>query len=253
MKLLIYRCISAFTFLTKIPIKYNPSIEDKDFHKNVVFFPLVGSVLGIMLCVASFVLSIKLTASMGAILLLAFYVTLTGGLHLDGVGDSFDGLFSYREKARILEIMKDSRIGTNGILGIIFVLLVKFIAFKDFIEMGSYIPILIMPIVGRIALVIGCYNGKNAREIGMGKVYIGNVIKGDFIITLLLASLLVLASISIMKSTFKIFISITICIIYVLISREFIYKKIDGITGDILGFFCETSEVLFLILCYFFG
>ena len=60
-----------------------------------------------------------------AVLVLASEVILTGGLHIDGLGDSFDGLYSYRDKEKILEIMKDSRLGTNGLLAIVIVFLLK--------------------------------------------------------------------------------------------------------------------------------
>lgn len=248
----LFRCLSAFTFLTKIQIPYNPSIEDKDFQRNIIFFPIVGAVLGLILSLAAQLLSISLSPLMASTLLVAFYVMLTGGLHLDGVGDSFDGLFSYRDKSRILEIMKDSRVGTNGILGILFVLLIKLFAFSDLIETARFIPIIYMPLVGRLALVVACYKGKNAREKGMGRTYIGNITKKDVITAFVIASILIgIALLQGFQIVFMILLAMIVSLVYVILVRFYVYKKIDGITGDILGLVCETSEAVFLVLCLF--
>ena len=73
------------------------------------------------------------------IITLASVVILTGGLHIDGFGDTFDGIYSYRDKERMLEIMKDSRLGTNSLLAILFLILIKIGFIYSIINQESYV------------------------------------------------------------------------------------------------------------------
>ena len=105
--------------MTRIPIKADIGF-DEEFHKSIVYFPLVGFVIGLIsFLIGSLALKI-FDPFVTSILIVAGEVILTGGLHIDGLGDTFDAIYSNRDKERMLEIMKDSRLGTNSLLAILY-------------------------------------------------------------------------------------------------------------------------------------
>ena len=97
------RFISLLSFLTRIPVKTSETL-DEEFHKSAKYFPLVGIVLGIFYVGFSYLGNIIFGPDIGGIIFIIMNIVLTGGLHLDGLGDTFDGLYSYREKNKIPEL-----------------------------------------------------------------------------------------------------------------------------------------------------
>lgn len=93
--------------------------------RSVVYFPIAGAMIGACLYAAAWLLALFVPAWPGAVLLLIFWTALSGGLHLDGWMDTADGVLSHRSRERMLEIMKDSRVGAMGVLAAVFLLLFK--------------------------------------------------------------------------------------------------------------------------------
>ena len=118
------RFISILQFMTRIPINIDTGF-DEEFHKTITYFPLVGLVLGVLIYIIGLVSGIFFDSFITSIIVTLALVILTGGLHIDGLGDTFDAIYSYRDKERMLEIMKDSRLGTNSLLAIMFLILLK--------------------------------------------------------------------------------------------------------------------------------
>lgn len=252
------RLISILQFMTRLPIPIDTGF-DEEFHKGVIYFPIVGLILGCFYYIIG-ALGFKLFNSyLATIMVLIGEVILTGGLHLDGLGDTFDGLYSYRDKERILEIMKDSRLGTNGLLAILLVLMFKAGLLYEFVDTGNLWVVVIMPAVARTMQVLACYKTKTPREKGMGNIFIGKVSAPMLIGTYVVLGLVIL-SVMIWQGGIGIFIWTLGNIILVfggsililsLLNKWFIksvYQKIDGITGDILGCICELSELGFLLV-----
>lgn len=246
------RLIGIIQFMTRIPIPIDTGF-DEDFHKSIIYFPIVGLVLGICyLLVAQLGLAL-FNPYITAVLVLASEVILTGGLHLDGLGDSFDGLYSYRDKEKILEIMKDSRLGTNGLLAILIVFLLKVGFLNSLLEHNILWPILTMPVVARSMQVIACYRTKTPREKGMGNIFIGKVSTSYLIGVMMLMLGINLGSMYLMEGHIlyaREIITLLIMIVGVKLFVRSVYKKIDGITGDILGCICELSELMYLMITY---
>ncbi|BCG58561.1 adenosylcobinamide-GDP ribazoletransferase [Paenibacillus sp. URB8-2] len=116
--------IVAFQFLTRLPIPVQVEYTKRYVSRSVLFYPVVGFVIGFILYLALVVLSSG-SAPLDAAVLLLIWTLLTGGLHLDGLMDAADGLGSHRPREQMLAIMKDSRVGAMGVLAAFFVLLVK--------------------------------------------------------------------------------------------------------------------------------
>src|SRR6056297_1699046 len=135
------------TFFTRIPLKIQREFDDRDYKLGIIFLPVVGLIIGIGLGILKSFTFIASTYLVGLILTL-FYISISGGIHLDGLGDTLDGLLSGREKEKQLEIMKDSRVGTFGVIGLVFVL----IAYVILLGEGRLTSLLIMPVVGKSSI-----------------------------------------------------------------------------------------------------
>ena len=246
------RFITLLSFLTRIPVKTSGKL-DEAFHKSAKYFSLVGIVLGIFYLIFGVATSKIFGAHIGALVFISTNIILTGGLHLDGLGDTFDGLYSYRDKDRILEIMKDSRLGTNALLAILILILFKIALADKFISQGYYYGLFFMPVMGKMASVLACYKGKTAKKNGMGNAFIGKVSAIDFYIALGIGILAMVLPSIIIKDYSIAIINVTVVIIVSLLTLGYmnhVYKIIDGLTGDILGAICELAEVVYLFMYY---
>lgn len=227
-------------FLTKLPINININAEKEDFSKGVIWFPLVGLIIGMLLSGVYFISQLVFSTLLVSVVVVSFEIFITGGLHLDGLADSFDGLYSYREKDRMLEIMKDSRIGANGVLILILNIILKIVLINELEVEYIYFALMLMPVVSRFTVVLLSRFSKYARANGMGGFFIGETSNVQFVTSLLFT---ILFSLIYVKSLLLLLV-IAIC---TFIFRKHVYDKIDGITGDILGAWVEISEIIYLI------
>ena len=260
------------SFMTRIPIPKTDYDEEK-LGKSMKYFPVVGIIVGFILLFFCIIFNFILkNISYSAILPLMIIVVIltdlitTGALHLDGLADTFDGIFSYRSKHKMLEIMKDSRLGSNGALALILYFLLKFILlFSLIIESreGAVYAIMTYPVVARFCSVVSCASSPYARGSGMGKTFVDNTKA---------CGLIVAAIITILYTTGMVFMpfilftnyslpmqfiikTISIIVVIVLLLGIFAYafsklieRKIGGITGDTLGALLEISSLVYIFL-----
>ena len=248
------RFIGILQFFTRIPIRVNIGF-DEEFHKTMYYFPLVGFVLGILYFIIGLVSSFLFDSYITSVNILISTVILTGGLHLDGVGDTFDGIYSYRDKEKILEIMKDSRLGTNAMLSVLFLMLMKLGLIYSIVQSGQLYNLIFMPVFARMAIVIACYKSVTPRKNGMGNVFIGKpslkMILTGIVYTVILIIIMGITLFNLNSlDLIKVIAFIPIMIILSRCLVRYIYSKIDGITGDILGCISELMEVMYLIYIY---
>lgn len=237
--------LATLQFLTRIPVRdrWCDGIELKEYARGIVCFPLVGLVIGLLAALVWQILMPHIGVLPAAIAVVIAHIMLTGGLHLDGLADSCDGLFSVRSRERILEIMRDSRIGTNGALALSVAVLLRTALVYQMNADG--LPVLafliVTPVVGRSMMAVMMYRQAYARESGMGNLFIGKISEGRFGITLLLMATLVL----LIGGLFSLF-ALLVTLLFVLGFRRFVATRIGGQTGDTLGAACELSELVFL-------
>ena len=117
-------CSRPLQFLTRLPV---PAYR---FEPDMVmgaakFYPIVGALVGLGAVAIEWLLRAHLPAAVVAAVVLAYFVVLTGGMHEDGLADTADGLGAGGERKRVLEIMRDSRIGSFGTLAIVFSILCR--------------------------------------------------------------------------------------------------------------------------------
>ncbi|KWX74246.1 adenosylcobinamide-GDP ribazoletransferase [Paenibacillus jilunlii] len=138
---------AAFQFLSRFPVKGGGDFSRELLQRSVVYYPLVGAAIGLSAALGAGVAVWLLPAWPAAVITLILWVGLTGGLHLDGWMDSADALLSYRTRERMLEIMRDSRVGAMGVLACVLLLLLKASLLAAFLEGGSWteLPLLLLP------------------------------------------------------------------------------------------------------------
>jgi adenosylcobinamide-GDP ribazoletransferase len=118
-------CIAAFQLLSTLYVPKKIAYTEAVNRRSVVFYPWVGASIGLLLFMAAWGFSIFLPGTVAGVCLLIIWVILTGALHLDGLLDTTDGLLSRQPREKMLEIMKDSRIGAMGAVVCVLYLLLK--------------------------------------------------------------------------------------------------------------------------------
>ncbi len=152
--------IAAVQFLTIVPLSKDLRATNETLGNSTAYFPLVGFLIGILLFIYNEVLSLFLPLQVGCILIIALLIVLTGAIHLDGFVDTLDGLAGGRDKATTLEIMKDSRIGAIGVIGVVVLLLVKYASMVNIPRGFLWKALLLMPVIGRWSMAQLCYFSK---------------------------------------------------------------------------------------------
>lgn len=247
----IKRFILMIQFLTTIPIRVNLNVTNEDFGKGLVFAPLVGGLMGILLGLVMGFFNNFLYDTLTCVLIVLLYILLTGGLHLDGLGDTFDGLFSNRPKEKMLEIMRDSRVGTNAVLAIIMVILLDTALLYSIDWENAVIAVMMMPAAGRIGSLIGAGSSVYARSgEGLGKSFIDFCGIKEMVIGTVLYLLYIIAVVRITAGSIGWIIAGVIPIFTAWLLVKLFSRKIGGATGDILGAVCEINQTIFLFLAY---
>lgn len=239
--------LATLQFLTRIPIRerWCDNVTLDDYPRGIVFFPLAGWVIGALCALVYAILLPHFGPLLTAILVVLSHIMLTGALHLDGLADSCDGLFSVRSRERILEIMRDSRIGTHGGLALIVAILLRVALVYQLClsSLPAVAVIMIVPVVGRGLMSVCMHRQRYARESGMGNLFIGKITEGRFFATLAITAILPLLFVGTTAIP-----ALLITLLFAFGYRRWVAKRIGGQTGDTLGAGCEIFELLFLLL-----
>lgn len=232
--------LSAFMFLTVLPVGRLAQNTSPQPGKMFSFFPLVGLVVGIMVYAVDSITF--LPRDLSAFVALVLWVALTGGLHLDGLADSCDGLLATVSAERRLEIMKDPRAGSWAVIGVALVLLGKWVALRTL----SPASLLIVPVIGRWSMVLATAAFPPARSVGLAAQF-----RVGFGRTQILIASLITVFLAILCSLWlgwRLLAVIAIAPVIVLgIGRWAAARLGGGLTGDVYGALCELTELVCLI------
>ncbi|MFV0438856.1 MAG: adenosylcobinamide-GDP ribazoletransferase [Desulfopila sp.] len=230
----------AVRFLTVVPVGWQADKDGQLFPRCVFFFGVVGLLIGgvgSLLCQLA-----ALLLPTGAVVFLAilFLSGISGFLHLDGLGDSADGLLSARPRARSLEIMKDSRTGAMAVVVLVLVLLGKYAALSSVADQHLALVVFCMPLAGRTAIVITMACQPYARaEGGIGALFYSTRTRyaAGVGLLVLLGAGAVAGGLETMAVVLLV-VSFTVCWF-----GMFCRKRLGGVTGDTLGAVCELTEM----------
>lgn len=248
----------ALQFLTRIPVKIKGKVEEIHMARAMAFFPLAGLIIGLIAGGAYFFLRLFLPSPVCDLLVIAVILMITGNLHLDGLMDTADGIFSGKPRDRMLEIMKDSRIGSHGLAAGVLILIGRFLLLNGLAPDLKLETVIAAPVVGRWIQVYGAYKFPYAR-VGQGTgSFTKNVGRREFFIatfTTLIVVFVLLYLISATTSDVLPGISFILTrLIYGIVawillagSARYMAGKLGGLTGDTYGTLSELAEFFFLM------
>lgn len=229
----------ALRFLTIIPTPGMPPWTEAGFGRAIPLFPLAGLLIGLILAAAGSLTGALWGAGVRAVGVVVAWGVVTAGLHLDGLSDTFDGVMSWRDRERKLEIMRDSRIGAMGALALAAVLGLK-VALLATAGDRWLVAALVAPAIGRWADVYGIVFFPPAREGGLGRTFQALLGPRDFP----LATLIALAAALIGGVAGIVALALAWLVTHAL--GRWWTRDLGGLTGDTYGALCEIAEVVAL-------
>ncbi|MFD1179012.1 adenosylcobinamide-GDP ribazoletransferase [Paenibacillus puldeungensis] len=256
--------LAAFQFLSRFPIRVELDFTPDLLRRSAKYYPLVGAVIGLLIWAAAAIFSLALPALPAAVLTLVVWVWITGGLHLDGWMDTADGLLSYRSRDKMLEIMKDSRVGAMGVMACVLLLLLKMSLIVSLLEKGPFytgLAFMTAPVWSRWFMTWAMRTWPKARQgEGLASHFQGfetrAAVHSGVLAFLLSASGMLLAEISLVgRGTELPWLQL---LFYFLLhpilawgmgtwAARRINAKLGGLTGDTYGALNEGLEVLLLL------
>lgn len=245
LKAIIFYC----QFFTAIPLPIAIDEPVRRFREGIIWFSVASLIYSLIIGLSYGIFRFGFSVSTSLVLVGFLDVMLTNAFHFDALADMADGIFSGQKKARMLEIMKDSRIGSNGTVALIFYFLLFVFVHMEYM---SGLPNLLQEVnflislylVGRGAMVFSFRNykyhsqtkdglGAILQHISTKKILIGQVIF-VLLIVLFVGYMGVVAYLLILGLTE--------------LYRRFIYKKIGGYNGDTTGTICLLAQIAYLLL-----
>jgi adenosylcobinamide-GDP ribazoletransferase len=253
---MIKNLITAMQFLTIVTVRREYQEEERSLARSIVYFPVIGFLIGFVLINADKLMVLAaLPQTIANILLVALWVLITRALHIDGLADTLDGLMGGHDAPSRLAIMKDSRLGTAGALGIFFILFLKYTALNNLYETEKAVALLTAPLLARWAQILMIYKAEYSREEGMGKAFVGQLrasgMAAASALALALSAFVVVRMDPRSLAMFLCMFSGVLILTY--LCRWFIVRKLGGVTGDAIGAVSELNEVFVLLLCVAFS
>lgn len=249
-------CIAAFQFLTRIPVPLTLPDQGYLYRNSVIFYPWVGFVIGIIIASAATLLEPFLPTMITGILLVILWTLLSGGLHLDGLMDTADGIMSHRSRERMLEIMKDSRVGAMGVMVCVFYLVFKIMLIISLLDMSNKngtIVLMLIPIWSRSFMVTAIAGWSYARqEKGLGSLFqaVGKKHAWGAILNAVVLSVLCLflfSGVTWVASTLLVLSMMLMTYGVGVVMAAYISRKLGGLTGDVYGALNEMLELILLL------
>ena len=233
------RLIAALQFLTVCPFVSRVACDERDIGRCTPWFPLVGLLVGISVAVLDFFLRLIFPIPLASVIDAIALIAASGGLHSDGLADTADGFLSSRPRERILEIMRDSRIGAMGVVALICVFALKVAALAAVPAWLRASTLILMPFVGRGTMLIQLEMNGYARTGGLCSLFVQYFRRSDVILTMgilfavggLAGGRFGLCAVAASAGSIAIF-------------SRWCRNKIGGFTGDTLGAGCELAEVV---------
>ncbi|MCX7816142.1 MAG: adenosylcobinamide-GDP ribazoletransferase [Syntrophales bacterium] len=237
--------LATIQFLTVLPLPRYLRQEPQMLAGSQVHFPMVGMIIGIIVATIDTCLQNTLPIQTRSVMVVILFAVITGGLHLDGLADTADGLFSLRNnREKVLEIMRDSRLGAMGAITLVLILGLKMASLSEVPANLRQAIIILAPTAGRTAITCTLTFMPYARS------------EESIVLTFLkrrspwhaLWGIGFLLALSVLQ--FKAH-GVIICVISLCVALMFaiwIKAKLGGFTGDTLGALSEVSETAVIVM-----
>ncbi|HBM3442331.1 TPA: adenosylcobinamide-GDP ribazoletransferase [Listeria innocua] len=223
--------ILLIQFFTRIPLPIEINMDEINLKRGSALLPFVGVVIGAWNWLVFSLVALVMPLPVAIIAGLFAEVIITGGFHVDALADTADGLFSSRKKERMLEIMKDSRVGANGVIAICFYFLfygALFLSVPNIQQIGCLFFVLPIVAKGVTMLLFAKMSYAGSKE-GLGSIFLGvpwwPIMTSQGIVLIVLA----------LFFSYVGLIAYAGVLIFTIIYRLFVYRRIGGMNGDTLG------------------
>lgn len=239
----LHSALVALQFLTQVPVHFKTYPNDQNVAGSLLFYPLVGLMIGAALAVLG-ASTTSIPTLLSAALILLVWIVITGALHLDGLADSCDAWIGGQgDKQRTLEIMKDPCSGPVAVVVLIATLLLKFTAIVALLEAQGFWLMAMAPFIARTLLPILLLTTPYVRSNGIGSVLVKYAphLRVYIVCSIAIIFALNYVSFTVLIATF----------VAVFALRGMMLNRIDGLTGDTAGASVEIVEVVVLIACVF--
>lgn len=234
----------AVSFLTRIPVPDLGKLEEQDFGRAALFYPVVGLLLGLCLWLFAMLMpmpdkDMPLATLLAAAVMVTFWAVITGFLHLDGLADSADGwLGGLGDRQKTQRIMKDPLVGTAGAVSLVCVLLLKTVALASVLAQGLVAFVVFSPIVGRTLILLLFLTTPYVSSGGLARSVVTHLPRQTawwLVVVVGMAAF---------------WLSLWVCLLVaagVWGLRYLMMQRLGGCTGDTVGAVVEISEMLWLI------
>lgn len=240
------RFLAALQFLTIIPIPWRREVSPEELGRSAGYFPVVGLIIGLVLVGLDWLFGLILPSAVVNALLIVSLVLFTGVLHLDGFVDTCDGIAGHKPTEDRWRVMLDSRVGGFGIVGIVLLLLVKYVSLNSIPAPLMMTTLVLMPVVSRWVMVYAIFAYPYAKPSGLGKAFKQGTNWIRFTIATLI-TLAVVVALALLAGLAIIFVMFLIWVMAVVMA-VYLKSKFSGLTGDTYGAINEVAEVGVLIL-----
>jgi adenosylcobinamide-GDP ribazoletransferase len=244
---------TALMFYTRIPCPKNIDHSPEYINKATRYFPLIGWIVGAISFLIFWLSSFVFDTNIAVLFSLIAGVLVTGAFHEDGLADVFDGFGGGWTKAKILEIMKDSRVGAFGVIALIFLFTLKYLALNNLfvnIDTKNYLLIALIFIayhsLSRLTAINIVFTAHYSREDESSKAKpIAKAHSFKEIIGAYFFGLVPLITLCLFQWQFLIVILLLFLLYFY--SKRYFNKWIDGFTGDCLGAVEQIAECICLL------
>jgi adenosylcobinamide-GDP ribazoletransferase len=233
--------LAAARYLTIVPIPGAAHAPIESLGRSAAWFPIVGAALGLVLVAVDRFTGWLFSPLLGALLTVMAWKLLTGGVHLDGLADCLDGLTG-RDTEQRLAIMRDSRIGAFGTIGLILFLMLDIVALAELLPPTRGSALFAAPVIARATPAVLAALFRPARADGHGAAFHAGVRPSAIVLGLaaaVAAAVFALGAIGVAALAVGLLAAVAVAAV--------IAPRLDGITGDVLGAAVEVSEVAVLL------
>ena len=233
--------VLSFVSVIPIPQKFLPSWTPNSLRYFPLMLPVAGGIFSVMWLMSWHVLSLipAMSTILRGFMMTLLTLTLTGGLHLDGLMDTCDAVFSHRDRDTRLRILSDTHAGSFAVMGCVIILMAKTLLFAELLTRSAdSAAIALIPAFSRLGMGLLITNLPFAKSGGLAVMLGSSRNRLDNFAFIIMFIILTITGRLAVTSAF------TLCM---LIHVVICVKLFGGITGDLLGAFVETSEVIMLL------
>ncbi|MFT5650135.1 MAG: adenosylcobinamide-GDP ribazoletransferase [Yoonia sp.] len=233
---------AAIGLLTRLPVRVDTDRATARGAAAAWAYPIVGLIVGGIAAIGMIIAgAIGLPASAVALIGVATVTIITGAMHEDGLADTADGLWGGWDPVHRLKIMKDTYIGTYGVIAIVLSLVMRWLLLTELVDLGAGTALIAAAMLSRAAMVGVMAWLPNARESGLSRA-VGRPTLAVTLIAVAIAAVGAIGFIGLLGvfAAAAVFVTAAGC-------GAIAKTKIGGQTGDILGFVQQMTEISVLL------